>query len=248
MAHKPDSAWQLLLHVPWTVRSPVMVHEHVDDVLEQVRLFGGEEATAQLLDDLPKLRNAVIVLLGVVSGWGWGESSLHPGKEFLAPPPGPAAAALPGAATGLWGPSLEASPLLCSAFHPAEQQSQGPKPSTLPPTHTTSTNPCVSFLNGWSPSLSQVHLPSGPRHVLGNLLKPTVQLSSSSPAPHPLDSCGPLSEAAREPSATWAQNPPQGQPHLFPSLRTSVQPPRPGSGCSGSEAINTRGRGARGHP
>lgn len=43
-----------------------MVHEHVDNVLEQVRLLRGEEATAQLFDDLPKLRNSVIVLLGIV--------------------------------------------------------------------------------------------------------------------------------------------------------------------------------------
>lgn len=59
-----------------------MVHEHVDDVLEQVGLFGGEEATAQLLDDLPKLRNSVIVLLGIVpAGQSWGQ---HPGKGVLA--------------------------------------------------------------------------------------------------------------------------------------------------------------------
>lgn len=51
---------------PRPVSSPVMVHEHVDNVLEQVWLFGGEEAAAQLLDDLPKLRNSVVVLLGVV--------------------------------------------------------------------------------------------------------------------------------------------------------------------------------------
>lgn len=43
-----------------------MVHEHVDNVLEQVGLFGGEETTAQLLNDLPKLRNSVVVLLGTV--------------------------------------------------------------------------------------------------------------------------------------------------------------------------------------
>lgn len=59
-----------------------MVHEHVDDVLEQVRLFGGEEATAQLLNDLPKLRNSVIVLLGIVpAGKSFGQ---HPGKGVLA--------------------------------------------------------------------------------------------------------------------------------------------------------------------
>lgn len=46
--------------------SPVMVHEHVDDVLEQVGLLGGEEATAQLLDDLPEFGDPIIELLGVV--------------------------------------------------------------------------------------------------------------------------------------------------------------------------------------
>lgn len=52
--------------IPGPASSPVMVHKHIDNVLEQVGLFGGEEATAQLLNDLPKLRNAVIVLLGIV--------------------------------------------------------------------------------------------------------------------------------------------------------------------------------------
>ena len=62
-----------------------MVHEHVDNVLEQVRLIGGEEATAELLNDLPKLRNPIIVLLGVVpAGKSCGQ---HPGKGGLALPP-----------------------------------------------------------------------------------------------------------------------------------------------------------------
>lgn len=52
--------------VAWPASSPVMVHEHVDNVLEQVRLFGREEAAAQLLNNLPELGNAVIVLLGIV--------------------------------------------------------------------------------------------------------------------------------------------------------------------------------------
>lgn len=54
------------LHAAWPASSPVMVHEHVDNVLEQVGLFRGEEAAAQLFDDLPELRNSVIVLLGIV--------------------------------------------------------------------------------------------------------------------------------------------------------------------------------------
>lgn len=63
---------------PWPISSPVVVHEHVDNVLEQVWLFGGEETTAQLLNDVPKLRNSVIVLLGVVAvGEAW--SALWPG-------------------------------------------------------------------------------------------------------------------------------------------------------------------------
>lgn len=62
-----------------------MVHKHVNDVLEQVRLFGGKEAAVQLLDDLPKLRNSVIVFLGIVPA---GRSCSQPlGKEVLPPPP-----------------------------------------------------------------------------------------------------------------------------------------------------------------
>lgn len=54
------------LHAAWPASSPVMVHEHVDNVLEQVGLFRGEEAAAQLFNDLPELRNSVVVLLGIV--------------------------------------------------------------------------------------------------------------------------------------------------------------------------------------
>lgn len=43
-----------------------MVHEHIANGLEQVGLFGGEEAAVQLVNDVPKLRNSVIVFLGIV--------------------------------------------------------------------------------------------------------------------------------------------------------------------------------------
>lgn len=45
-----------------------MVHKHVDDVLEEIRLLGGEEAAVQLVNDLLQLRDAVVVILGTVTG------------------------------------------------------------------------------------------------------------------------------------------------------------------------------------
>lgn len=108
--------------VPWAMGSPVVVHEHVDNVLEQVRLLGGEEATAQLLDDLTQLGDSVIVLLRVVPA---GKScSRRPGEGVLALPPEkipealrPRASLLPPSRQLLLIPSLEALSLLCSAFH-----------------------------------------------------------------------------------------------------------------------------------
>lgn len=60
---------------------PVMVQQHVDDVLKAVGLSGGEEAAVDLVHGLPQLGQAVVVLVGVVpagdsglvSRWGWGQ-------------------------------------------------------------------------------------------------------------------------------------------------------------------------------
>lgn len=114
--------------IPGPASSPVMVHKHIDNVLEQVGLFGGEEATAQLLNDLPKLRNAVIVLLGIVPARTELQSATQKGvpgsssREKLRshaqgskPRPG---LLLPRAATHT-PEGLPATPLLCSAFHPS---------------------------------------------------------------------------------------------------------------------------------
>lgn len=107
---------------PWPAGSPVVVHEHVDNVLEQVGLLGGEEAAAQLLDDLAQLRDPVIVLLGVVpAGKSRGQ---RPGEGVLALPPEripealrPRARLLPPSPQLPLIPSPEALSLLCSVFH-----------------------------------------------------------------------------------------------------------------------------------
>lgn len=97
-----------------------MVHEHVHNVLEQVGLFRGKEATAQLLDDLPKLGNSVIVLLRVVpAGKSCGQRPERESWLLLQKKSWKSQAvwsALPTAAIGV--PSLEALSLLCSAFYP----------------------------------------------------------------------------------------------------------------------------------
>lgn len=50
---------------------PVLVHQHVDNVLEAVWLLGREEATADLVHSLPQLRQTVIVLSGIVPVERW---------------------------------------------------------------------------------------------------------------------------------------------------------------------------------
>lgn len=45
-----------------------MVEEHVDHIFEEIRLFWGEEATHNLVDDLLQLGEPVVVLLGIVPG------------------------------------------------------------------------------------------------------------------------------------------------------------------------------------
>lgn len=45
---------------------PVMIQQHVDYVLEELRLLGVEVPTLDLVNHLSQLRDAVIVLLSVV--------------------------------------------------------------------------------------------------------------------------------------------------------------------------------------
>lgn len=60
---------------------PVMVQQHVDDVPEAVGLPWGEEAAVDLVHGLLQLRQAVVVLMGIVpagegglvSRCGWGQ-------------------------------------------------------------------------------------------------------------------------------------------------------------------------------
>lgn len=46
---------------------PVMIHEHVDDVFEEFRLFGAEESSADLIHNLFELRQTLVVFPGIVS-------------------------------------------------------------------------------------------------------------------------------------------------------------------------------------
>lgn len=57
--------------------SPVVVHEHVDNVSEATRISWGEKPTADLIDSLPQLRYAVIVLPCVVPARGGGRDRLY---------------------------------------------------------------------------------------------------------------------------------------------------------------------------
>lgn len=45
---------------------PVMVHQHVDHILEQLRLLGTEVASLDLVNHLPQLRQTVIILSSIV--------------------------------------------------------------------------------------------------------------------------------------------------------------------------------------
>lgn len=46
---------------------PVMMHQHVDDFLKQVRLLWAKVACSNLVNSLFQLRQAVVELFGVVS-------------------------------------------------------------------------------------------------------------------------------------------------------------------------------------
>lgn len=49
------------------VSLPVMMHQHVDNFFKQVRLLWAKEASSNLVNSLFQLRQAVVVLFGVVS-------------------------------------------------------------------------------------------------------------------------------------------------------------------------------------
>jgi len=44
-----------------------MIHEHVDNVFEEFRLFGAKESSADLIHHLFKFRQALVVFPGIVS-------------------------------------------------------------------------------------------------------------------------------------------------------------------------------------
>jgi len=46
-----------------------MIHEHVDNVFEEFRLFGAKESSADLIHHLFKFRQALVVFPGIVSRW-----------------------------------------------------------------------------------------------------------------------------------------------------------------------------------
>lgn len=49
------------------VSVPVMMHQHVDDLLKQVRLFWAKVSSRNLVNCLFELRQAVVVLLSIIS-------------------------------------------------------------------------------------------------------------------------------------------------------------------------------------
>jgi len=53
-----------------------VVHEHVDNISEATGISWGEKPTADLIDSLPQLRYAVIVLPCVVPARGGGRDRL----------------------------------------------------------------------------------------------------------------------------------------------------------------------------
>lgn len=52
---------------------PVVIHQHVDNFFEQVRLLWAEEAPGDLVNGLFQLRQAIVVLVSVVSMGGSAE-------------------------------------------------------------------------------------------------------------------------------------------------------------------------------
>lgn len=52
------------------VSLPVMMHQHVDDLLKQIRLLWAEEASRNLVNGLFQLRQSVVICLSMVSEKG----------------------------------------------------------------------------------------------------------------------------------------------------------------------------------
>lgn len=52
------------------VSLPVMMHQHVDDLLKQIRLLWAEEASRNLVNGLFQLRQSVVIFLSMVSEKG----------------------------------------------------------------------------------------------------------------------------------------------------------------------------------
>lgn len=46
---------------------PVVIEEHIDDILEELRLAWGKEATLDLIQDLLKLWQLLVILHGVIA-------------------------------------------------------------------------------------------------------------------------------------------------------------------------------------
>lgn len=44
-----------------------MIEEHVNNILEELRLAWGEEAALDLIDDLLQLRQLIVILHGIVA-------------------------------------------------------------------------------------------------------------------------------------------------------------------------------------
>lgn len=50
-----------------SVLQPVVVHQHVDEVFEEFRLAGAEEASRYLVHGLLQLRNTVVVRYSIIA-------------------------------------------------------------------------------------------------------------------------------------------------------------------------------------
>lgn len=44
-----------------------MIHEHVDDIFEELRLFGTEESSADLIHNQFQFRQTLIIFPGIIS-------------------------------------------------------------------------------------------------------------------------------------------------------------------------------------
>lgn len=62
---------------------PVVVHQHVDYILKELRLFGAEKSTADLINYMPQLWDSIIVLLGIIPAQGNLDTIIGPRQSLV---------------------------------------------------------------------------------------------------------------------------------------------------------------------